>query len=450
MLNEFSRYIYENKLIKSGDRILMAVSGGIDSMVMAHLFQQLDNETGIAHCNFSLRAEESDKDEELVRQYSLRNNIPFYIKRFDTVAYSKDNTLSIQMAARDLRYKWFEEIMDEHNYDLLAVAHNLNDNIETLLINLTRGTGIAGLAGMRPKTNRIIRPLLFATRQDIVTYCSGNQIIYREDRSNEDTKYTRNKIRHKIIPVLKEINPSIETTLNDTAERFFGISEVVTAFISGLRDRISEEKGDDIYFNVELLKHHIQNKTIIYELFRPYGISNVMLNDLVRIIKGKTGSQTYTSSHRIVKNRKEIIVTLINNSGELYYRINNIEELSTVPGILSAELTDTPATFEISSDPSMACIDFEKVRFPLLIRKWKAGDRFYPFGMKQPKKLSDYFVDRKYSLVEKESKLIIESEGKIVWIIGDRLDNRFRITNSTRNALIIKSSNKAMKIVQLK
>ena len=236
MVSEFKKFISENNLIKPGDKILLAVSGGIDSMVMTHLFQSLDYKIGIAHCNFSLRGRESDKDQEMVSLYASEHNIPFYSTRFETKAFAKKNKLSVQMAARDLRYKWFEEIRTKHGYDSIAVAHNLNDNIETLLINLTRGTGLTGMTGMRPVSNRIIRPLLFATRQEIMSFQIRHKIAFREDKSNADTKYTRNKIRHLIIPVLKEINPSIETTLNETAERFTGINEIVSNYISGLRE----------------------------------------------------------------------------------------------------------------------------------------------------------------------------------------------------------------------
>ena len=438
MLNAFKKFISENNLIKPGERILLAVSGGIDSMVMAHLFLQLGYQTGIAHCNFSLRAKESDKDEQSVRKYAGDHNIPFFTIRFETKTYAKKNGLSVQMAARELRYAWFEEIRRENKYDSIAVAHNLNDNIETLIINLTRGTGLAGMSGMRLVNNRIIRPLLFASRQDIITCCNQYDITYREDKSNADTKYTRNKIRHLVIPVLKEINPSIETTLNETAERFIGINEIVSEYISKLREKISEHNEDVIIFNVSLLRTHLHNKAILFELFKQYGITNVRLNDLVKVINGKTGGQIYTGTHRIIKNRKQIIVSHEEIRNEASFIIKNIGGFKKVPGIESALYVNITDIFEIPTDPSMACIDAEKLFFPLTIRKWKAGDHFYPLGMKQKKKLSDYFIDNKYSILDKENKLILESDGKIVWIMGDRLDNRFRITRSTKKALIIK------------
>jgi tRNA(Ile)-lysidine synthase len=444
MINEFKKFISENNLIKPGDKILLTVSGGIDSMVMTYLFHKQDYRIGIAHCNFSLRAGESDKDEELVRQFASDHNIPFYTIRFDTKAFAKKNRLSVQMAARDLRYKWFEEIRKKNGYDLIAVAHNLNDKIETLLINLTRGTGLTGMAGMKPVSNRIIRPLLFATRQDISTFRNQHQIIFREDKSNADTKYTRNKIRHLVIPVLKEINPSIETTLNETAERFSGFNEIVFEYISRLRERISEEKEQFITFNISQLKTFLHNKAVLYELFRPYGITNALLIDLIKVIEGKTGGQIITDTHRIIKNRKEIVVSDEEIASETFYTIKDISGFCLFPGISSARRVRITESFEISSDPHIACIDSEKVSFPVIIRKWKAGDSFYPLGMKQKKKLSDYFIDNKYSKFDKENIFILESNGKIVWIIGDRIDDRFKITSSTKKGLILKSKRKAL------
>ena len=450
MINKFKKFISENNLIKPGDKILLAVSGGIDSMVMAHLFHQQDYKTGIAHCNFSLRASESDKDEDMVRQYASDHNIPFYTTRFETKSLAKKSKLSVQMAARELRYNWFEEIRMKNGYDSIAVAHNLNDNIETLLINLTRGTGLTGMTGMKPVNNRIIRPLLFATRQDILTFCNQHKIIFREDRSNADTKYTRNKIRHLVIPVLKEINPSIEITLNETAERFSGFNEIVSEYISRLKESISEEKEQFITFNISQLKTFLHNKAVIFELFKPYGITNALLVDLMKVIEGKTGGQIITDTHRIIKNRKEIIVSGEEIHEDVSYTIINEQEFCIFPGISSARNVRITDTFEIPYDPHIACIDSQKVKFPMIIRKWKAGDYFYPLGMKQKKKLSDYFVDKKYSRFDKENIFILESDGKIAWIIGDRIDDRFKITGSTKKGLLIKSKRKALVIKPVK
>ena len=444
MIEAFNKFIFENNLIKQGDKILLAVSGGIDSMVMAHLFLRRNHKEGIAHCNFSLRGQESDKDEELVRQFAADNNIPFYTIRFETKAYAKRNKLSIQMAARELRYNWFEEIRGKNGFDSVAVAHNLNDNIETLLINLIRGTGLAGMAGIKPLNNNIIRPMLFATRQEIQTYCDKNKIVFREDKSNADTKYTRNKIRHQVIPVIKEINPSVELTLNETAERFSGFNEIVSDYISQLKEKIGEEKEHIISFNISLLKTHLHNKAVIFELFKPYGVAKAKLNDLIRVIDGKTGGQIITDTHRIIKNRKEIVVSEEAYMQETSYTISDINAFCIYPGISSARNVKITDTYEIPSDPHIACIDLQKISFPVLIRKWKPGDYFYPLGMKQKKKLSDYFIDNKYSRFDKETIFILESDGKIVWLIGDRIDDRFKITSSTKKGLLLKLKRKAL------
>ncbi len=438
MLKDFLTYIEENQLVKKGGRVLMAVSGGIDSMVMSDLFLKAGIETGIAHCNFSLRGKEADKDEMLVRKYAEDHNIVFYSKRFYTKEYAARHGISIQMAARELRYTWFEDIMNEKGFNVTALAHNLNDNIETMLINLTRGTGIAGLTGMKPLTDRMIRPLLFATRIEIETYCNKNNIIYREDKSNAETKYTRNKIRHKVIPVLKDINPSVETTLNETALRLSGINDIVTRYINEIRQKVIREKDNVIILDIKQLRPYLNNRTLIYELIRPFGITDTTLKDLFNIINGETGSRIYTISHMILKNRGELIISGLKDKQNEYYEIRNIAELKKVPFVISAEFLRLSGSEPIPDDQETACLDSSKLSFPLAIRKWQSGDYFYPLGMRQKKKLSDYFVDCKYSIIDKEKIFIMETSGKIIWIIGDRIDNRFRITRSTKKALVIK------------
>ncbi|MBS1231693.1 MAG: hypothetical protein H6R35_531 [Bacteroidetes bacterium] len=437
MLDEFLSFSQKNNLFNRQSRLLLAVSGGIDSMVMTYLFLKLGSNTGIAHCNFCLRGIESDKDEELVRKYANENRIPFYSIRFATKEHAVNKGISVQMAARELRYEWFEKIRKENNFDSVAVAHNLNDNIETMLINLTRGTGLTGLTGMRPVSRKIIRPLLFASRKKIEEYCTNNQIPFREDKSNAETRYTRNRIRHMIIPVLKEINPSVEGTLNDTAERLAGIDEIVSGYIEGIRTQISAEKDKSIVFNVGKLLNLNPGKALIFELFAPFGITRATSGDLSGLLTGKTGKQIFTRTHRILRNRNELVVYPLGNDHGRNYEISIIEDFLIVPGIESAGVINIEKDYKIPDNQITACIDFEKIKFPIIIRNWEKGDYFFPLGMKQKKKLSDYFIDRKYSLIEKEKTLILESGGKIVWIIGERLDNRFRVTESTTKILLI-------------
>ncbi len=438
MLKKFLTYIKDNKLIKKDERVLMAVSGGIDSMVMADLFLKAGIETGIAHCNFCLRGKEADKDEALVRNYAEENNIIFFSKRIDTKGYATMKGISIQMAARELRYSWFDDIMNEKVFNLTALAHNLNDNIETMLINLTRGTGITGLTGMKPSAGRIIRPLLFATRSEIEAYCKENIIAYREDRSNAETKYTRNKIRHKVIPELKAINPSVEATLNETAQRLSAVKDIISQFTEEIKNRVISERDNNKIVNIRLLHPYLSNSTLIFELLKPFGITDTTLKNLFTIIEGKSGKRIYTISHMILKNRNELIISGLKESLNVFYEIQNIAGLKKIPFIVSADIISMSGNYNIPADNDTACLDSLKVSFPLIIRNWQPGDYFYPLGMTQKKKLSDYFVDRKYSIIDKEKRLIMESSGDIIWIIGDRIDNRFKITQSTHNALIIK------------
>jgi tRNA(Ile)-lysidine synthase len=439
MLQSFKKYMELNRLASQDDRILLAVSGGIDSMVMAHLFIRSGYNTGIAHCNFSLRGEESDHDEILVREMAEHYRVPFYSVRFSTAEYAKKNGISIQMAARDLRYEWFEEIRVANNFNKIAVAHNLNDNIETLLINLIRGTGIAGLTGIKASSSNIIRPLLFATREEIKVYCSDNGISYREDKSNAETKYIRNKIRHKVFPVFKEINPSVESTLSETVRRLDDVSEIVTCFTNDLKNRFSKKHGDITVFSLNGLKPYLSNSAIIFELFRPFGIRTGTLKDLLNIIKGKTGAEVITESHRIIRDRSELIITVAGNEQFETIQIGQTDDLMRIEGIVSASVNEITPGFIIPSCKEEICLDAGKLSFPLTVRHWQPGDSFFPLGMERKKKLSDYFTDRKYSINEKEKALVLLSDDQIVCIIGERIDNRYRITADSRKALIIKS-----------
>ncbi len=441
MLDDFLKYIEDNHLVRPGDRVLLAVSGGIDSMVMTELFSRTGIEFGIAHCNFCLRGPESDKDESIVRRFATRLKVRFYSTRFQTENYAGQMGISIQMAARELRYRWFEEVRRENNYDSIAVAHNLNDKIETLLINLTRGTGIAGLTGMKPESNHIIRPLLFSTRNAIDEYSKIRRIIFREDSSNEETKYTRNKIRHLVIPVLKEINPSIERTLNDTADRLNGINEIVNEYIREINKKTFKNKANGtMVTDVSHLMPYIKNRSVIYELFKQFGVTNNLVDDLSNVLKGGTGAMLITPTHRLLKDRQTIIISGHRSEENEKVMVNDLRELRKHAAISSVRSVNNLSGFKIPKNKDVACLDFNKIKFPLMIRRWEPGDSFHPFGMSKKKKLSDYFVDKKFSRIDKEKALIIESSGKIVWIIGERIDNRFRITNNTIKVLIIKAS----------
>lgn len=440
MLREFIKYIDDNRLIKKDDRVLLAVSGGIDSMVMTDLFKRAGISIGIAHCNFTLRGKESDKDEELVREFAVRNGIEFFSVRFDTGSYAEEKGISVQMAARDLRYSWFEKIRKKNGFDSVALAHNLNDNIETFLINLTRGTGITGLSGIKKTRNRLIRPLLFATRNSIEKYCRKYGIVYREDKSNAETKYTRNKIRHQVITVLGEINPSIESTLNETSERLRDINEIFRGFTENLRRKIFRKHDGNLTADISRLTPFMKNSAVLFELFRPFNIKSGGITDLRNILKGQTGRQMITDTHRIIKNRNELIITALPVKENETLSFRNIRELSEYPIIISVRELTVSGGFRIPVSRYTACIDYEKISFPLNLRNWQHGDYFYPLGMKHKKKLSDYLIDRKIPIPGKENIKVLESEGKIVWVIGERIDDRFKVTENTAKVLIIKVS----------
>lgn len=438
MIDRFREYIIEKELVGTSDRVLAAVSGGIDSMVMAELFLDAGIKPGIAHCNFCLRGEESDGDEEFVRAFAANNGLPFFTKRFETGRYAAENHVSIQMAARELRYGWFEKTREENGFTRIAVAHNLNDNIETLLLNLTRGTGLTGLSGIKPASGHIIRPLLFATREEITRYSEENGIHFREDRSNSQTKYIRNKIRHKIIPLLKEINPSAEATLNETALRLSELDEFMVKKMNDIREGLISYDNEDITIGIRDLGKEALNRSVLYELFMPWGITGSNLPELEKVIKGRTGARLMTPGHIITKNRGQIIISPARQQESIIYSAASADDLKALPIIDSAEYLSRSTIQSIPAGSDVACLDAEKVTFPVIIRKKGAGDYFYPLGMDRKKKISDFLIDGRFSLPEKEKILVMESENRIVWVLGCRIDNRFRITAKTDRVLMIK------------
>lgn len=386
MLNDFLKFIRQNRLAIRKDRIVLAVSGGIDSMVMAHLFIEAGYTPGIAHCNFSLRGREADLDEELVRQFASEHKLEFYSVRFDTKEYAREKKLSVQMAARELRYEWFEKIRREGNFCSTAVAHNLNDNVETILINLIRGTGITGFTGMKPSGNGIIRPLLFATRSRIKEFSSNNGVVYREDTSNAETRYMRNKIRHLVVPVLKEINPFIEESILATAKRLEGTLEILTNYIESIRNFTSHKNGEITAYNIGSLSTIPLSSSLIFELFKPYGINSTTSVDLLNVLNGRTGGQILTASHRLIRNRDELIVSPLKVMGTHEFNIDDFTGFSVIPLIASAEIIDYNHDMKFPDDKLLAFLDYEKISFPVTVRKWKKGDLFFPFGMKHKKK----------------------------------------------------------------
>lgn len=436
MKKEFLDYSSLNGILPEKGTIIAAVSGGIDSMVMLSLYLEAGIKPAVAHCNFSLRGSESDGDEELVRKFAMQNGLVFHSVKFDTRQYAAANKLSIQMAARELRYNWFEEIRQKNGYASVAVAHNLNDNAETFFINLLRGTGINGLTGMKPKNGNIIRPLLFASRDEIAGYALENNVEYREDSSNAQVKYTRNKIRHKIFPLLKEINPDVLTAISFTMNNLAGTAAIAEDAVDSLYSAMFVRKGNEIHILVNDLLQVKDQKTLVFELFRRHNLTAAQCDELTDLLSSSTGKILLTDDLRIIRDRDKLILSPREEKDTVSYIFNNREELFA-SGLFNGFSSADAASLTIDADPGHAFLDSALVTFPLIYRKWQAGDRFSPLGLKGMKKVSDFLVDSKISLPEKEKVMVLVSGDDIIWVAGYRIDNRYRITEKTEKVLMI-------------
>ncbi len=438
LLERMEAFITEQELCDPGGRLLLTVSGGIDSMVMAHLLTVAGYDCGVAHCNFSLRGEESDEDEMFVRSWAADRDLLFYAKRFDTERYAEEHGLSIQMAARDLRYAWFRQVAREEGYDRIALAHNRNDLAETFLINLVRGTGLRGLTGIRPRQGELIRPLLFARREEIAAFAREEGIRWREDSSNLSVKYTRNKIRHEIIPAFEELNPSFVDTVAATAARLAGVDSIFARYIEEVRPQFLVEHGGRLMIPLEKLRQAPAHAAILFELLSPLGFSPGTVGEILRALDSPPGKQFFSPTHRLIKDREFLIITpLAAGEEEKRYYIEEGATGITEPLRLRLSYLTRDEHFRIPASPDIAVIDRDRITWPLVVRRWQQGDYFRPLGMSGMKKLSDFFIDRKLSLDDKEKIWLITEGDRIVWIPGMRLDDRYKITDTTEKILQI-------------
>jgi len=438
MLQRFKHYLIEQELSREDARILLAVSGGIDSVVMAHLFSAAGYDCAIAHCNFQLRANDSEKDEAFVQELAAQLSMPCHIRRFDLESEIQNRGISVQMAARELRYKWFEELLHENSMDLLATAHNRNDSVETFFLNLSRGAGIRGLKGISSRRDHIIRPLLFATREDIVRFQRKEAIKYREDASNFETKYQRNKIRHDVLPVMQEINPGFIESVHRSMNQLGEMYDIYRDAIEKKRSVLFSENAGSITIELKELAQLQPLKTWLYELFSPYGFSPSQCEGIGLILEADSGRRSISPTHQLYKDREQLIlIPTLPASFDRYY-LDGPDKPSSLPFAMDMEVLKKEELTGIPADPHTACLDLDEIDFPLTIRHWKPGDYFYPLGMNQMKKLSDYFVDNKVPVPEKNSTWVLASGKKIVWIMGHRIDHRFRITDHTRTVLLLR------------
>ncbi|MFI5156323.1 MAG: tRNA lysidine(34) synthetase TilS [Chitinophagales bacterium] len=450
LAERFRKFISDKKLFAEKDKLLVAVSGGLDSVVLCELCYQSGYDFVIAHANFNLRGGESMRDEEFVKKLAEKYSRRIYTRSFETEKNAADHKQSIQVAARNLRYDWFRQFLpdavtqgslnsqDEYaKVQFILTAHHLDDNIETLLLNFLKGTGIAGLHGIQPRQGRIIRPLLFAWKEELRAFANLNQLEWVEDSSNASLKYTRNQIRNKLIPLISEIVPEARSNMADNLNRFEGIETLYKQALDQQKKRLIEKKGAAIQIPVLKLKKSEPLHTLVFEIFRDYDFSPAQVPEIISLLDSESGRFIFSSKYRLLKDRGWLILTSL-DAKEIGTLI--IEEGTNhikLPGSdLHLSFCDGTG-YKIAGKVHLAEIDASQIQFPLLLRKWKKGDYFYPLGMRKKKKLSRFFIDEKISIPAKENMWVLETQKKIVWIVGMRIDDRFAIRPNTSKILKI-------------
>jgi len=448
MVWEFQQYINKYNLIAEGDKLILALSGGIDSMVLADLLLKAKVEFVAAHCNFHLRGEESDGDDWFVRKFAENRGIQCFVKHFETEKYAEKYGISIEMAARDLRYAWFEELREQLGYDKIAVAHHADDQAETFFINLLRGAGIRGLKGMQPQNGVIIRPLLWASREQIRKYAAENHIVWREDHTNVESVYLRNRIRNQLLPVFDELQPGARQGLYKSLEHLALENELYRALLKEKFEQIVERDGEVQRLTYsKLIKAKVPEPVegptysfqLLFEWLRLYGFNTDQCRFIHEAMESGIGNQYCSSTHRVVIGRDDLQLSEIkeNTNEEIQIEIGEEEILSPIH--LCFSKLEKNADFAIDKSPEVAQLDFDKISFPLTLRHWRHGDRFHPLGMKGSKLLSDFFVDQKFTEWQKQHVwLLVSADGDILWVVGHRIDDRYKVVNSTKTIFLCK------------
>lgn len=432
MVNRFIQYVKEHNLFENNQTILLAVSGGIDSMILCDLFLKSNFKFAIAHCNFHLRGEESNRDERFVREYAQKNNIKIHVKDFDTYSYMKEKGKSMQVSAREMRYSWFNELLKEEGYSYIATGHHIDDSIETFFMNILRGTGIAGLHGILQKVNLVIHPLLFTGRAEIVNYQKENKLEFVEDSSNATTKYTRNKIRHELIPLVKEIAPNFDKIISKEIERFRETEVVFRSVINDAKTELLEIENQTIKISIEKLKSYVPQKIFMYEILSDFGFNEATINSIEDALLETSGKQFYSETHRLVKDRDYLLIVKNKPQNLNQYLIEESQTSVYSPIILHMEILKDLQYVKIPKNKEVAMLDYDKLSFPLILRKWKKGDSFFPYGLQGEKKISEFYKNLKYSILDKENQWLLCSENDIIWVVGQRIDDRYKITKSTK------------------
>ncbi|MBY0245039.1 MAG: tRNA lysidine(34) synthetase TilS [Sphingobacteriaceae bacterium] len=436
---DFLQFIKKNSLFEQDNRVLLAVSGGKDSVLMAHLFKSSNIKFGIAHCNFNLRSTEAPRDALFVEKLALALDVPFFITQFDTQAFAKQHQLSTQMAARELRYQWFEEIRNSEKYDFIALAHHKNDVTETMLLNLVRGTGISGLHGILPKKNKLIRPLLFLNSEEINQIVAKNNINYVEDSSNASEKYARNKIRLTVIPALESLNPNLSETFQQNANRFLETEQALHQLVEITKTNICKQKNADIEIELAAIENLYPKKLLLFEILRDYNFASPVVDDILNSLDKQSGTCFYSPSHCANINRTALLISPI--------KVHRENEIFIQQDTHSVEFNDIKINFniqdfpqEIEQNTNKAFVNFDKLIYPLTLRYWQQGDQFIPFGMSNFKKISDFFIDKKVALQHKSNiPILINGNGEIMWVVGYRTDNRYKISAETKKIITLET-----------
>ena len=442
MQTSFRQYNQQYEALLPTDYVLAAVSGGIDSVVLCSLLHAENYRFGIAHCNFGLRGAESNDDATFVRTLAAQFNVDFWEVSFPTLAFAEQTKQSIQAAARQLRYEWLEKTRYDNNFSCIATAHHQNDLMETMLYNLTMGTGIAGLHGIRPRRDKIVRPLLFATKADIVQYANTQQLDYREDSSNNTTKYARNKLRLQVIPVLKELNPAAEHTFFENAIRFDEVEQIYRAGIERYRKALCKTSRHETLISIGRLRKITPQQTVLFELLKQYGYNNDQVKQILTALDGNAGKVFYTTTHQLLKDRQWLILSARTERDLGYFILQNPTEkteIEHVEFVVSCQTISREALSALPTNANIACLDMAQLTFPLTLRRCKQGDYFYPLGMNmKKKKVSRYFIDKKLNRNEKDRTWILAyDERRVAWVVGHRIDERYKVTEKTQEILLL-------------
>jgi tRNA(Ile)-lysidine synthase len=437
LLQKFTGFFRDRNLSLDKSKYLLAASGGIDSVVLCELSRQAGTSFVIAHCNFNLRGEESKRDEIFVRALGEKYGVEVFVQQFDTPAYAAEQHISIQEAARELRYNWFEELRQQYGFAYTLLAHHADDNIETLLMNFFRGSGLEGLTGMpeqKPEAH-CLRPMLQMRRAEIEDFAKANKLQWVEDSSNTSNKYTRNFFRNELIPQLKKVFPQVEENLLNNIHRFQQTAVLYKQFLNDLKNKICEVKGEEVHIPVlKLLKY--KNTSLIYEIIKDFGFNERAVDEVLKLAEADSGKYITNGKYRIIRHRKWFIVAPISTTAGTFV-IEKQDELIHF-GSQQLRLKFTwQEKFSLDNSLSVAQLDAKEIQFPLVLRKWKAGDYFYPLGMRKKKKLARFFIDMKLSKTEKEKVWVVESHKKIIWVVGYRIDDRFKVTDKTQSILLL-------------